>query len=1382
MSPVSFARFASFCRASGWDCVFALRGTRLRKEEDAAAWSNGEPLPQREEEITGHLEVARCAFEKWLPGDSACNSFRYGAALEEILRQRDANREPWFVFCDLMAEATGADCHRVCPSFSTSDICALLERHGGMQMADTPDHLGDEQFKQRRRELRGMPVELWPEPVTTLLSEIVAVQSQFVPDGAVEVTGLDDEEADGDDGERLLAAESMLNAANGLEAGACGPSNDDQRAPSAKDLKRMCQEAPRMSPPDLDTTPVPENTPGYIPMAFPKLFPFGTGDYHDPEAPFKGKVDFGTWGRTIMQWHDGRFMRHTRFRYWFLNTWLRMKTPGARQVFYRVHENMANLTLAQLRSHELRLKVVQQMATAASNIPGTMGERRTMRQRLESMVDQKEAETVEEYETLGRGRLPAAFATLTCSVYKWAQLHDVLLRSYPSAERQKFEAWRKEDAAETRCEKRKEAYYRAALANPGVVEWYCALRLEMSVRLVAALLTQSMQQAADCGTYKDTLRKELQRYLGDTFDETSFQASFRAMGRVDDFWASFEWSSGGMVHVHVAFWITGSPRVDKVVAQSPHGATPDDGDRDGGREILLDDDGDVVLTDAQCANLMASFYDPAYTEWHLGKDPDGAAAKAPSARHDLGKGCERKVTAPDMLSHDALMWLLDCPRRMHALTSGAAQREVLETIDGVPQKFAGDRGHEVACGDHASEASDRSPGRHVAGPSSDNGCLSQRLSTRPRAHDRDLFVTKLVDWSQMHDYHAPFPHGPPHKDQPCAKVENEHSAMERAVCGKLFPRKLIQPGCEEVSEDPRRRELYRVWLARNCHFVNNYMPVALLACHCNMDIQATLTKTGVVEYMTKYMTKSGMGSLIGLMERSFAICIDKAREEGKEAGSAMLRWFNLTSMAEVKSQLETMHLCFQLPRSLCSRDFRRLAVKSEYKKLRDIGELHPGLPENETLTLRGPAEVYLARRETLCPEEAHLHEPHPITGQPLWAFIADRLGGTRPSDWQGHLSQAPGGVQEHVLPDWKRFVMTLSWWEFRRLFNNKFQSLRFKPKADILVVSPAPRLAKASKDDSWYESCRMALLAYCNHGPPRIAARRLGNKGQDLSCSPPFGGLADLQGLSHEALEAQLRTFVEATNAERNRRGMCPCPPFLRRSWRLGMLRQARHAAARRSKAATVRSLPSPSVAAPPVARSWAVTPTAAMSAEQQEEARAAWSIANAEDDQRIKETIAENSGEQHGSADCQQRMLRSMRKRLQWRTGDLHDALCHLGGLAPGRPSDLGYFACLLRDAGEAEACQQPQNGRSHTVAALKRALTFLGGHGGLKGKKSVLGQRLATILDSVVQAGRDNAQADAVNREAEEEGGAGYESGEEMAREDRGRVQQEWDHLGPS
>ena len=36
-------------------------------------------------------------------------------------------------------------------------------------------------------------------------------------------------------------------------------------------------------------------------------------------------------------------------------------------------------------------------------------------------------------------------------------------------------------------------------------------------------------------------------------------------GRVDDYWASFEWSGGGMVHVHIALWMVGAPRIDKVI-------------------------------------------------------------------------------------------------------------------------------------------------------------------------------------------------------------------------------------------------------------------------------------------------------------------------------------------------------------------------------------------------------------------------------------------------------------------------------------------------------------------------------------------------------------------------------------------------------------------------------------------------------------------------------------------------------------------------------------------------------------------------------------------------------------------------------------------------
>ena len=63
-----------------------------------------------------------------------------------------------------------------------------------------------------------------------------------------------------------------------------------------------------------------------------------------------------------------------------------------------------------------------------------------------------------------------------------------------------------------------------------------------------------------------------------------------------------------------------------------------------------------------------------------------------------------------------------------------------------------------------------------------------------------------------------------------------------------------------------------------------------------MDFQATLTKDAVLEYMTKYMTKSGQGSLVKVMEHSFSLYIEKAREQMQGAGSAILRWFNLQSL------------------------------------------------------------------------------------------------------------------------------------------------------------------------------------------------------------------------------------------------------------------------------------------------------------------------------------------------------------------------------------------------------------------------------------------------------------------------------------------------------
>ena len=46
-------------------------------------------------------------------------------------------------------------------------------------------------------------------------------------------------------------------------------------------------------------------------------------------------------------------------------------------------------------------------------------------------------------------------------------------------------------------------------------------------------------------------------------------------------------------------------------------------------------------------------------------------------------------------------------------------------------------------------------------------------------------------------------------------------------------------------------------MARNCNFLNNFVPLIMLAMLSNMDFQATLSKDAVIECMTKYMTKSG---------------------------------------------------------------------------------------------------------------------------------------------------------------------------------------------------------------------------------------------------------------------------------------------------------------------------------------------------------------------------------------------------------------------------------------------------------------------------------------------------------------------------------------------
>ena len=328
----------------------------------------------------------------------------------------------------------------------------------------------------------------------------------------------------------------------------------------------------------------------------------------------------------------------------------------------------------------------------------------------------------------------------------------------------------------------------------------------------------------------------------------------------------------------------------------------------------------------------------------------------------------------------------------------------------------------------------------------------------------------------MHDLHRPFPLGRPSKDQPCAAVEHEHSSRETISCNKLFPRKRIDPGLEEIAEDPRRRQLFRLWLTRNCHFLNNYVPIVLLLMVSNMDFQATLTLDAVIEYMTKYMTKAGQGSLIQVMENSFSLCIEKSKEKLQGTGSAVLKWFNLQSIAEVKSQLETMHLIFGAPRFLCSRQFRDLYLNSEFRQAKSREQIAQTESTAETIVCRSGHEVYTSRTTWKRPTQKALLEKHPLTCSPLWQEIL--IATNAPVSVSASFEEQV----ESVGRAWPEYIELLSWWQLRRYFNRAGGSITCKLRADMVVVHPATRFTRADSQAQWVDACLWTLLSFCNHG------------------------------------------------------------------------------------------------------------------------------------------------------------------------------------------------------------------------------------------------------------------------------------------------------------
>lgn len=169
---------------------------------------------------------------------------------------------------------------------------------------------------------------------------------------------------------------------------------------------------PHLNWPSTHGNPINEfTTEGYISCAFPTLLPNGLADFL---APRQRMVTIGNYFKHLMLYHDKRFAKHPRFRYFALNTVMRHRALQTGRIYVRQNPHDAHLSVDELRemvghnSGSLSNRVMHYGAS----LRGTRQFWLKQKSRLTAMVD-----------TLG---LPTAFFTLSAADLQWPELANLL--------------------------------------------------------------------------------------------------------------------------------------------------------------------------------------------------------------------------------------------------------------------------------------------------------------------------------------------------------------------------------------------------------------------------------------------------------------------------------------------------------------------------------------------------------------------------------------------------------------------------------------------------------------------------------------------------------------------------------------------------------------------------------------------------------------------------------------------------------------------------------------------------------------------------------------------------------------------------------------------
>src|ERR1700733_14674034 len=80
-------------------------------------------------------------------------------------------------------------------------------------------------------------------------------------------------------------------------------------------------------------------------MAFPTLYPTGRADFNTPRLR---KVDLNDYVQHLMRFHDGRFGRHPRWRFFVFNILMRRKANSSARFYVSKASGLKDMTRGEL--------------------------------------------------------------------------------------------------------------------------------------------------------------------------------------------------------------------------------------------------------------------------------------------------------------------------------------------------------------------------------------------------------------------------------------------------------------------------------------------------------------------------------------------------------------------------------------------------------------------------------------------------------------------------------------------------------------------------------------------------------------------------------------------------------------------------------------------------------------------------------------------------------------------------------------------------------------------------------------------------------------------------------------------------------------------------